>query len=59
MQFNYEKFCPPKSHGLATKVQKSTLIQLLCNYPFDFTTTMQLSPWKYGELMNKFAHQTI
>jgi hypothetical protein len=28
-----EKLCPSKLHYLATKTQKTTHIQLLCNYP--------------------------
>ncbi len=32
---------------------KKTHIQLLCNYPLGFTTTMQLSPKKYDVLINK------
>jgi hypothetical protein len=32
---------------------KKSHIQLLCNYPLDITTSMQLSHWKYGELINK------
>jgi hypothetical protein len=30
---HYEKLCLPKPHYLATKTQKTTHIQLLCNYP--------------------------
>ncbi len=48
-----------KPHYPATKVQKPTYIQLLCNYPLGITITMQLSPWKYRELINKLSCQKI
>jgi len=41
---HYEKSHPPKPHYLATKIQKTIRIKLLCNYPLGITTTMQLSP---------------
>jgi hypothetical protein len=40
---HYEKSCLLKPHYLVTKTQKTIDIQLLCNYPLDITTTMQLS----------------
>jgi hypothetical protein len=51
--FHYEKLCLPKSHYPTARVQKSTCIQILCSYPLDTTTIMQLSPLKYMELINK------
>jgi len=29
--------------------------KLIYNYHLGITTTMQLSPWKYGELINNFS----
>jgi hypothetical protein len=56
----YEKLCLLKSHCLAIRVQKTTHIQLLCNHPlWGITIIMQLSPWKYGELINKFPSKKI
>ncbi len=40
--FHYEKLCPVKPHYLTTKIQKTTHIQLLCNYPLNITTITQL-----------------
>jgi hypothetical protein len=31
--FHYEKLCLSKPHYFVTKTQKTTHIQLLCNYP--------------------------
>ncbi len=50
---HYEKSCSLKPHYLAIKTPKKTCIQLLCNYPLGITTTMQLSFYKYGGLINK------
>jgi hypothetical protein len=47
--YHYEKLHPLKLHYLATKIQKTTHIQLLCNYP----------PYKYGLLINKLSCQKI
>jgi hypothetical protein len=33
-----------ETHYFATKTQKTTHIQLLCNYPLGITTIIQLSP---------------
>jgi hypothetical protein len=41
---HYEKLHLLKPHYLATKIQKTTHIQLLCNYPLGITTIVQLSP---------------
>ncbi len=40
---HYEKLHSPKPHYLAIKIQKTIHIQLLCNYPLNITTIMQLS----------------
>jgi len=37
---HYEKPHSLKPHYLTTKTQKTTHIQLLCNYPLDITITM-------------------
>jgi hypothetical protein len=50
---HYEKSHLLKSHYLATKTQKKTHIQLLCNYPLGITTNVQLSFYKYNVLINK------
>jgi hypothetical protein len=56
----YEKLCLLKAHGLAIRVPKTTHLQLLCNHPFQgIIIIMQLSPWKYGELINKLPSQKI
>jgi hypothetical protein len=56
MKEHYEKLCPSKPHCFAIKIQKTTRIQLLCNYPFGITHIMQLFLWKYEELINKLPH---
>ncbi len=48
-----------KPHYPSIKAKKKTHIQLLCNYPLGITTSMQLSFWKYGELINRLSHQKI
>jgi len=53
------KSCSLKSHYLTTKTQKTTHIQLLCNYPLGITTSVQLSPYKYGVLINKLSCQKM
>jgi hypothetical protein len=55
MFLHYEKLHPPKPHCIATKTQKSIRIQILCNYLLGITTTMQISPYKYGVLINKLS----
>jgi hypothetical protein len=40
---HYEKLHPLKPHYLATKIQNTTHIQLLCNYFLGITTNVQLS----------------
>jgi hypothetical protein len=55
----YEKSCLLKPHYPATKTQKTTHIQLLCNYPLGITTIVQLSPYKYNVLINKLPCQKI
>ncbi len=40
----YEKLRPSKPHYHATKTQKTTHTQLLCNYLLGITTIVQLSP---------------
>ncbi len=39
--FHNEKSCPLKPHYLTTKTQKTTHIQLLCNYLLSITTNVQ------------------
>ncbi len=56
---NYEKSHPSKPHHPTTKAQKTTHIQLLCNYPLDITTIVQLYPWKYKVLTNKLPYQKV
>jgi hypothetical protein len=56
---HYEKLRMLKPHYLATKIQKTIHIQLLCNYPLGFKTIVQLSPWKYNVLINKLPRQKI
>jgi hypothetical protein len=41
---HYEKLHPSKPHYPIIKIQKTTHIQLLCNYPLGITTSVQLSP---------------
>jgi hypothetical protein len=55
---HYEKSHPLKPHYLTTKIQKQ-LIYLLYNYPLGITTTVQLSPLKYGVLINELPCQKI
>ncbi len=50
---HYEKSHPPKPHYIVTKTQKQILMQLFCNYPLGITIIVQLSPYKYGVLINK------
>jgi hypothetical protein len=45
---HYEKLHMSKSYYYATRVQKTTHMQLLCNYPLGITTTMQLSLGNMG-----------
>jgi hypothetical protein len=40
---HYEKSRPSKPRYPSTKTQKTTCIQLLCDYPLGITTTVQLS----------------
>jgi hypothetical protein len=56
---HYEKLHPLKPHCFTTTTQKTTHIQVLCNYPLNITTTMQLSPLKYYVLINKLSCQKI
>jgi hypothetical protein len=53
---HYKKSRMLKPYYPTPKTQKTTHIQLLCNYPLGITTTMQLSPLKYGSLINKLPH---
>jgi len=48
-----------KLHNLAIKTQKTTHIQLLCNYPLGITTSVQLPPYKYNILINKLSYHKI
>jgi hypothetical protein len=57
--YHCEKSRLPKPHYPAIKIQKTTHIQLLCNYPLDITTIVQLSPLKYGVLISKLPCQKI
>ncbi len=47
----------PKSHCPTIKAQKTTHVSLLFNYPLSMTSIIQLSPYKYRELINKLSHQ--
>jgi len=42
--YDHEKLRPSKPHNLATKIQKTIHIQLLCKYLLGITTCVQLSP---------------
>ncbi len=59
MNKHYEKLHMSKSHCPTTKAQKTIHIQLLCNHPLGITTIMEISPWKYKELINQLLHQKI
>ncbi len=59
MSNHYEKLCSSKSHYPIIKTQKITHIQVLCNYLLGITTSVQLSPYKYGVLINKLPCQKI
>jgi hypothetical protein len=56
---HYEKLLLLKPHYLATKIQKTTHIQLFCNYFLGITTNVQLSFYKYDVLINKLPRQKI
>jgi len=56
---HYEKLRSLIPQYLGIKAQKTTHIQLLCNYPLGITTIMQLSHWKYEESINKLSCQKI
>jgi hypothetical protein len=48
-----------KSRYPTTKAQKTTHIQLLCNYSLDITTILQLFSLEYEVLINKLQYQKI
>jgi len=52
---HYEKLCLPKPHCPTTRAQTTICTQLLCNYPLNTITIMQLFPLKYKELINKLS----
>jgi hypothetical protein len=58
-QYHYDKSHLPKPHYLTTKTQKTTYIQLSCNYLLGITTIVQLSFYKYGVLINKLPCQLV
>ncbi len=56
VRYHYKQLHPLKPYYPTTKTQKTTRIQALCNYLLGITTSVQLSPYKYGVLINKLPH---
>ncbi len=56
---HYEKSWLPKPHYPTTKLQKTTRIQLLCNYPWVLQLLCSYPPYKYEELMNNCHNRKL